>query len=313
MSNPLDAVLGRALAIRINLQISLSSLPIVEEWMDIHLNRWLESVPLPPEMPMGHTAHFGVVLGSDLSRLAWRAYGNPDGFVPKLAGYLHACKIGNADAALLDQMGNGLDPALVGSWISVIGGEIVTGWQFCDAHPFAAIEPLFSESPAKARLLAWMERAGIERFSRFAQAIGEASYSEIEFPIAGVSIDDQLAHASSAFEALCDAPLPEHVTRAMTAAVSPGFGVSVRIRDGAVVRMSVLSPALGNDIIAELCADAGVGFDGKLGNLHGALRAEGADRVEYARLMGPGESGAQVDIHLIPTDDESQILQQAMN
>jgi hypothetical protein len=314
MSNPLDAVLSRALSIRLNLQISLSSLPIVEEWMDIHLNRWLESVPLPPEMPRGHTAHFGVVLGSDLSRLTWRAYGDPAGFVPKLASYLEACKIASADAALLDEMGNGLEPELVGSFISVIDeSTLISGWQFCDAHPFAAIEPLFSENAAKDRLMAWMERAGVDRFGRFAQAIGQASYSEIEFPIAGVSIDDQLAHVSSAFEALSDAPLPEHVITAMSSAAVPGFAVSVRIRAGAMVRLSVLSPGLGSDMIAELCTGAGVGFHSKMANLQGALRVDGADRVEYARLMGPGESGAQVDIHLIPTDDESPILQRDMN
>lgn len=313
MSNPLDAVLSRALSIRLNLQISLSSLPIVEEWMDIHLNRWLESVPLPPEMPMGHTAHFGVVLGSDLSRLTWRAYGDPAGFVPKLANYLEACKVSSADAALLEQMGSGLEPELVGSWISVMGDALISGWHFCDAHPFAAIEPLFSENEAKTRLMAWMERAGITQFGRFAQAIGQDSYSEIEFAIAGVSIDDQLGHVSSAFEALSDAPLPEHVITAMSSTAVPGFAVSVRIRDGAMVRLSVLSPGMGNDMIAELCAGAGVAFDRKMANLQGALRAEGADRVEYARLMGAGVSGAEVDIHLIPTDDDSPILQGDMN
>ena len=50
----LEHALNRALSIRLNLQITLSGLPIVEEWMDIHLDRWLEHIPSPPEMPMGH-------------------------------------------------------------------------------------------------------------------------------------------------------------------------------------------------------------------------------------------------------------------
>ena len=47
----LDLALQRALSVRLNLQISLSQLAFVEEWMDIHLDRWLEHLPMPPEMP----------------------------------------------------------------------------------------------------------------------------------------------------------------------------------------------------------------------------------------------------------------------
>lgn len=313
MSNPLDAVLSRALAIRLNLQISLSPLTIVEEWMDIHLNRWLESVPLPPEMPSGHNAHFGVILASDLSRLTWRAYGDPAGFVPKMAKYLEVSKMSRADAALLDQMGNILEPQLVGSWISVIDGALSMGWQFCDEHEFARIASLFAEHEAKTTLISWLDSAGIEKFSRFTQSIGEHDFSEIEFPIAGVSIDDQLAHVSSAFQALSRAPLPEHAITAMSSAVSPGFSVSVRIREGAIVKVGAIAPGLGNDMIAELCADAGVGFDRNLGNLQGALRAEGADRVEYTRFLAEGEPRAQVEVHLIPTDAPHPTTQRDMN
>jgi hypothetical protein len=114
MNTSHHAALQRALSIRLNLQISVSALPVVEEWMDIHLTRWMESVPLPPELPSGHSAHFTVRLASDLSRLTWGAYGNPAGFIPKMAKYFEASKISAEDIALIDQMGNGLEPELVG-------------------------------------------------------------------------------------------------------------------------------------------------------------------------------------------------------
>ena len=38
----LDSKLQQSLAIRINMQISLSSIPMVEEWMDAPLSRWLD-------------------------------------------------------------------------------------------------------------------------------------------------------------------------------------------------------------------------------------------------------------------------------
>lgn len=302
MTTSLDGLLGRALSIRLNLQISLSSLPVVEEWMDIHLTRWLESVPLPPEMPRGHTAHFGVSLASDLSRLSWRAYGDPAGFVPKMVKYFESCKMSAADTALLDQMGNALEPQLVGSWVAVIGGKVITGWQFCDAHAFAGIAPLFADHEGKAALIAWIEDAGIDTFVRFSQAIGEPSYSDIELPVPGVSIDDQLGQVSRAFEALGAGPLPEPAVESMSTAVSTGFSVGVRIRDGRIARVSALSPALGNDVVAQLCAS--VGYDNKLARVQGALRAEGADRVEYTRVLDGPEPATLVDVHVIPTDAE---------
>lgn len=322
MSNPLDAVLGRALSIRLNLQISLSTLPIVEEWMDIHLNRWLESVPLPPEMPMGHTAHFAVSVASDLSRLSWRAYGDPSGFIPKLIDYLQASRISGDDMDLIEGMGSTLEPKLVGSWVSVVGGQIVTGWHFCDAHAFASIKPFFGDHEAKARLTRWLDSAGIDIIRRFAQSIGNEVYSELEFGMPGVSIDDQLRHVSQAFEMLGQRPLPEHALRGLMSAVSPEIAVAVRIQGGEIIKVSALAPGLGNDVIAELCKDSGVGFDNKLTRLQGALRAENADRVEYGVMLG--QTGPEtwpetrpetrIDIQLIPTDSEDSLsFVQAMN
>ena len=65
----LDLALQRALSVRLNLQISLSQLAIVEEWMDIHLDRWLEHLPMPPDMPNGEAVSYLAMLGSDLRRV----------------------------------------------------------------------------------------------------------------------------------------------------------------------------------------------------------------------------------------------------
>ncbi len=73
MSHPLESALNRALSIRLNLQITLSNLPVGEEWMDIHLDRCLEHLPTPPEMPPGTMVSYLAMLGSDLRRLWWGA------------------------------------------------------------------------------------------------------------------------------------------------------------------------------------------------------------------------------------------------
>src|SRR5678816_4582052 len=71
MANALENALQKALSVRLNLQISLSQLPIIEEWMDIHLDRWLEHNPTPPDMPNGEGVSYLAMLGSDLRRIWW--------------------------------------------------------------------------------------------------------------------------------------------------------------------------------------------------------------------------------------------------
>jgi hypothetical protein len=304
MSTSQHAALQRALSIRLNLQISLSALPIVEEWMDIHLTRWMESIPLPPEMPSGHSAHFAVRLASDLSRLTWGAYGNPSGFIPKLATYMEVSKMSKEDTALIDEMGNGLEPKLVGSWISVADGAISTGWQFCDEHPFAKIEPLFAEHEGKARLTSWLARANIERFGRFAQTIGDKPASVIEFPLQGVAIDDRLDAAEQAFAIMAGAPMPATVRDAMSNAAVVNLAVAVQIQAGQVTAVSVSAPGLGNDVVAKLCRDLGLRFDDKHARLQGAFGADGADRVEYTRVLA-GQGRDQVDLVVLPSGNEA--------
>ena len=103
MANALENALQKALSVRLNLQISLSQLPIVEEWMDIHLDRWLEHNPTPPDMPDGEGVSFLAMLGSDLRRMWWGAWGDPRGFVPRMADYFKLCNIAKSDAALCGQ------------------------------------------------------------------------------------------------------------------------------------------------------------------------------------------------------------------
>ena len=301
MTTSHHSALERALAIRLNLQISLSAFPVVEEWMDIHLTRWIESIPLPPEMPRGHAAHFAVKLATDLSRLSWRAYGDPAGFVPKMAKYFGDNRMTPQDTALLDQMGNTLEPQLVGTWVQAEKDRVSDGWQFCDEQPFSAIEPFFGEHEAKASLVAFLAGAGMERVARFAQSVGEEASSVIELPVPGVAIDDQLGVVARAFETLAGEALPGYVTDAMLAAPAPGFQVGVRIQGGRIVGVAALSPGLGNDVITQMCTAAGIALDDKHARLQGAFGADGVDRVEYSRPAAGVAGEPRVDLHIVPT------------
>jgi hypothetical protein len=293
----LDLALQRALSVRLNLQISLSQLAIVEEWMDIHLDRWLEHLPMPPDMPDGQAVTYHAMLGSDLRRIWWGAWGDPRGFVPKMADYFKLCNIAKSDAALLDQIGEQLEPKLVGSWIGVWGGKVTTGWHFGDPHAWPKVESMFGTHEAKYQLKKWVEDHQIERIERFTQSIGDAAYSEIELALPGATTDEQVTALDAAFTAFTGAPLEPALITGLRAITVPQFALAVRIRGGRVSRIGALIPGIAIDDIERLCGDAKVPVEPRLAKLVGAL-GEGIARIEYGRA---GDR-AGVDVFLEPTD-----------
>jgi hypothetical protein len=297
----LDLALQRALSVRLNLQISLSQLAIVEEWMDIHLDRWLEHNPMPPDMPDGEQVSYLAMLGSDLRRIWWGAWGDPRGFVPKMADYFKLCNIAKSDAALLDHLGEQLEPKLVGSWIGVWGGKVTTGWHFWDPQPWAKVEAMFGTHEAKFQLKKFVEDNHLERIERFTQAIGDAAYSEIELAIPGETVDAQVAALSRAFEQFTAAPLDATIIERFRAVTLPQFSLAIRIRAGKIARVGALVPGIALGDIERVCGDAKVGVDPKFGKLVGAL-GEGIARVEYGRA---GDR-AGVDVYLEPGESASR-------
>lgn len=302
----LEQALQRALSVRINLQISLSQLPIVEEWMDIHMDRWLEHNPTPPDMPDGEGISYLAMLGSDLRRVWWGAWGDPRGFVPKLADYFKLCNIAKSDASVLDQIGEALEPKLVGSWIGVWGGKVTTGWHFWDPHPWAKVEAMFGTHEAKYQIKKWVEDSKLDRIERFTQSIGDAPFSEIELGVPGDTVDAQVTALSRAFAHFTGAPLDRALEDRLRGMTQPTFTLAVRMRGGQVTRVGALGPGVAIDEIERLCADAKVTFDPKLPKLVGAL-GEGIARVEYGRA---GDR-AGVDVYIEPTEPAARGAQPA--
>ncbi len=298
----LDLVLQRALSIRLNLQISLSQLPMIEEWMDIHLDRWLEHNPMPTDMPNGEGVSYLAMLGSDLKRLWWGAWGSPNGFVPKMADYFKLCNIARSDAQVLDQLGEQLEPALVGSWIGVWGGKVTTGWHFMDPKPWDTVEKMFGTHEAKYQIKKLVDDLKAERIERFTQSIGDNAYSELELAVPGETVAEQVDALSRSFAQLTGAPLAASVVERLKAISLPAFAISIRIRGGAISRIGALIPGISMQDITALCVDAAVQLDPKLEKIVGAL-GEGIARVEYGRAgdragldvyLEPGESAAKM-------------------
>jgi hypothetical protein len=310
MANALENALQKALSVRLNLQISLSQLPIIEEWMDIHLDRWLEHNPTPPDMPDGEGVSYLAMLGSDLRRVWWGTWGDPRGFVPRMADYFKLCNIAKSDAQLLDAVGEQLEPKLVGSWIGVWGGKVTTGWHFWDPQPWPKVEAMFGTHEAKFKIKKFVEDNKLERIERFTQSIGDSSYSEIELAVPGETVDDQVAKLSHAFQDFTGAELAPNIIARFRQAAVPQFGLAIRIRGGQIVRVGGLAPGIAFDAIVPLCADAKVAVDDKLEKLVGALGG-GISRVEYGRAgeragvdvyLEPGESTAKHETKTAPSE-----------
>jgi hypothetical protein len=296
--NALEGALQRALSVRLNLQISLSQLQIIDEWMDIHLDRWLEHVPTPADMPDGAEApQYLAMLGSDLRRVWWGAWGDPRGFVPRMADYFKLCNIAKSDARILDQLGEEFEPAQVGSWIGVWGGKVITGWHFVDPQPWDKVESMFGTHEAKYQLKGWVEAHGLQRIERFTQSIGDEPYSEIELAVPGADIGAKVDALSAAFAQLTGAPLPGALIEKLRASTIPAFALACRIRGGKISRLAACAPGAAFGEAAALAEAAGAPVDAKLEKLVGAI-GQGIVRVEYARA---GDH-AGVDIYMMPSD-----------
>jgi len=266
--------------------------------MDLEITRWLESVPLPPELPLATRSHFRVALASDLSRLRWVAYGAPQGFVPKMSEYLQKCGIGAHDLALINGLGEALAPELVGSWVAVIDGAIRTGWQFCEVQKIADLEPHLGQQDVTAQLMEWVSGNGITEFRRFSQAVGKEPFSEIDLVLPGDTVAEQMDLASAAFRDLFGGALDDYVVTAMSAAEEAELSLVMKIAGGGARSLSVCCPSVGNDVAASLCNGAGASFDDKHVQIQGVLGAKGIDRLEYRR--DANNDLAQVDLHLVP-------------
>jgi hypothetical protein len=303
MSDTLHADLSVALATRLSLQISLSSLAVVEEWMDPKLDRWLEGVPMPPELPRGGRVHFVVSVGSDLSRVYWGAYGHPAGFIPKLADYLSKCGVSASEVAMINAVGERFEPEQVGSWIAISAGKVQTGWQFVDELPLAELAPLAgADATPVAR---WCAAHGIERCVQFSRSIGDDPQLDIAVQLPGATVQDLARHAADAVGELVSETLDARVVGALTAG-RPKLWLTVRASRGAVSRVKLVGEGVGPDVAAALCSQVGLGFDAQLDRLQAALAADRIDRVEYALGIRDTGAGQSLDVCYVPGSGEAR-------
>lgn len=295
-----EDALQRALSIRLNLQLALASLPVLEEWMDLHVDRWLEHVPAPPEMPPRAEVSYAVVLGSDLRHVTWSSWGDPAGFIPKLANYFQLCQMSKHDMAVLDQLGNALAPSQVGHWLTVTPGRLTTGWQFCEPMAWEALQEHFAAHAGKLAVHQWFERSGSTHVDRFVQTIGEASASALEFSVTGDDPGVRLAQLNHAVQHFGGNPLPSWLLAAWEAMPSAALGARVQIAGGQIVEIAALGPGPGVQGLDAWppTSITGIAVDPALDRVVGSLAREGAPRASYVQRDG----AVSLRLELVPGD-----------
>jgi len=245
---PMDVseLLSAALAAKLAMQMSVSSLPVIEEWMDTPLTRWLDSVPLPMEMPGGETPPMIVSLGSDARLVRWSSGGLPEGMIPKLVDYLRRAGAVPGDFQRIDETGQALEPREVGSWIEVRPGTITTGWYFEDsAMPLGRVRALLGEGE-------WMEELGSETCLRVARGIAADPAIDVTLEL-GADRGARLARAGDLFRRFGFAFDP-----AVAAALGDDLTAGVRARRGAVEAVRLSGALPGGQAAAAACSAAGL-------------------------------------------------------
>lgn len=246
--DPIDVseVLSAALAAKLAMQMSVSSLPVIEEWMDTPLTRWLDSVPLPMEMPGSTTPPMIVSLGSDARLVRWSAGGMPEGMIPKLVDYLRRAGAVPGDFQKIDETGQALEPREVGSWIEVRPGSISTGWFFEDhAMPVGRVRALLGEGP-------WMEELGSDTCIRVARGIAAQPTIDVTLELGG-DPGARLARAGELFRRFGFT-----LDAAAAAALGEDLTAGVRARGGEIEAVRLCGALPGGKAIAAACGAAGI-------------------------------------------------------
>ncbi len=285
-------MIADALSSRLSMQISLSSLPVVEEWMDARLTRWLESIPLPMEMSADGVANIAVGVSTDLQRLLWEAHGTPRAFIPKLAEYLEASGATPPDLERINGIGESFEPNFVGSWVRVSPEAVSTGWQFEHDFELGKLGSQLGDGQACDRVLRWLGDNGLSRCSNISGALGSPG-AALRMPLLAESAADLMARALKEFapSALATGLGDLVANRSFKpAALSIAFELSE------IQSVSIHFGDVRSDDLSAICAATGIELALAMGPLKNALGAEGVTSLAYISEAG----SARIEASYVP-------------
>lgn len=267
-------ILSAALATKLAMQMSVSSLPVIEEWMDTPLTRWLDSVPLPMEMPGSESPPMVVALGSDARLVRWSSTGLPEGMIPKLVDYLRRAGAVPGDFQRVDETGQALEPREVGSWIEVRPGTIATGWCFEDREmPLGRLRVLLGEGQ-------WMEELGSDTCIRVARGIAANPAVDVQVGLVGDRAA-RLARAGELFTRFGFA-----LDAAASAALGNDLTAGVRARGGQVEAVRLSGSLPGGQALAATCSAVGVDLSPAINMVERSIAARETIQIDLEAAAG---------------------------
>jgi hypothetical protein len=289
--------LATALAVRLNLQISVTSLAIIDEAMDAPLGRWLDSAPLPLDSADGNDVAFEVRLQSDLSRVRFAMHGLAGGVIKRLGAYLRESGLPAAEAATIERLpgylaghpvevgpGPALVPPRLGSFVSIEPRRLTSGWL---VPVELGLDAVAAHLPAVAAGVspAWLAGRGVREVAGLWQALGQGGHTDLWIAPPGDRPADIVDAADEMFVALGGGRLPE-VVRAVA---RRGERLRVVARNGGPPRLALAIAGVGRAALCEIADALGERVDPALEPLIDTLGARDLDGLEYVVDAGrPG-------------------------
>ena len=276
---------GTLTATVLKLQLALEQLPWRTPAVAQTLHRWLGEM-LGPESPARWPEiTLGVSLTADLRGLTWRVSDEAGAFIPRLARYFERAGVSEEEMERIAQAGARFQPAQLAGWFEVYDGNYNAGWAFPASLPLAQALTLTTSGPAVAPLAEWAARHAVTTCRRLGRAVGgEHPYTELQIPLPGVDVAQQLAAGVDAFATLDIAAPPPPVLTALRQAANPGLALSVWLSATGIVKLGLVASQPSTGLITRLFHATHRTLDETWAAFEGALDVPGPASIEGQRL-----------------------------
>lgn len=268
----------------LKLQLALEQLPWRTPAVAQTLQHWLgemlaEGLVRWPEITLG------VSLTADLRGLTWRVSDEAGAFIPRLAGYFECAEVSPAEMDRIAQAGAIFQPERLEGWFEVYDGGYNAGWVFPSTLPLVQALALTTAGPAVTPLADWAARHDVTTCTRLGRAVGgEYPYTELQIPLPGTELEQQLEAAEDAFVALDIVTPPTPVLTVLRQAANPGLALSVWLSVTGVVKLGLVAPQPSAGLVVRLYHATHCALDETCAAFEGALDVSGPASIEGQRL-----------------------------
>ncbi|MEA3309304.1 MAG: hypothetical protein U9Q70_07320 [Chloroflexota bacterium] len=273
-------------ATTLKLQLALEQLPWRTPAIAQTLHHWLGELLGPESLTRWPEIMLGVSLTADLRGLTWCVNDEAGAFIPRLARYFERAGVSADEMERIAQAGATFQPARLAGWFEIYEGNYNAGWAFPAPLPLAQALAHTASGPAVAPLAEWAARHDVTTCTRLGRAVGgEYPYTELQIPLPGADVEQQLAAAEDAFVVLdIAAPPPVPVLTALRQAANPDLGLSIWLSATGVVKLGLIAQQPSAGLVTRLYHAADHALDETRAAFEGVLDVPGPASIEGQRL-----------------------------